>query len=473
MPVTQNSTFSHNNKSTSRPKHGKPRHDAIPTASLVGTHEVNPYIALANKKASHKAGFGKSKTPKVGFPGGTSHKRHTSAALLIAIACVAVLIVGFGSFLWAHRSVAVTVNDKVIQIGINSSLEDVIKAANVPVKAGNLVSVSGTVLEEGKGYSFSAKQNDTDISDDQLSSIKVSGNEVFTVGDGHDKTEDYDATEESLAPQLTFDGTYGAISYVSQWPRAGVKQVRHGKRSGETTEVVTQEAQNMIVRRHNVKPNNDEKLVALTFDDGPSSYTQRYLDILTQYGIHGTFFNLGNQVEKYPEEAKAIVAQGSQVASHSYTHPALSTVDATRLQDELSRAKQRIADTTGVNTTMFRPPYGDFTNTCWLYSQGVVSIAVNWNQDTTDWKRPGVDAIVANALANMHPGSIILMHDGGGNRDQDVEALPQIITKLQDQGYRFVTINELLASDSSISSDIASGNAQAPDGVTWPTEIGA
>lgn len=100
-----------------------------------------------------------------------------------------------------------------------------------------------------------------------------------------------------------------------------------------------------------------------------------------------------------------------------------------------------------------------------------MSVSVLWNQDSLDWELPGVEAIVGKALNSIQPGSIILMHDGGGNRDQDVEALPQIIEQLQGAGYRLVTLSELLASDPDIPADIAGGNAQMPEGAVWPTEI--
>ena len=98
-------------------------------------------------------------------------------------------------------------------------------------------------------------------------------------------------------------------------------------------------------------------------------------------------------------------------------------------------------------------------------------MSVLWNQDSLDWKRPGVDAIVENSTKNVTSGSIILMHDGGGNRDQDVEALPKIIEKLQAEGYEFVTVTELMKSDSSIPADVAAGDAAMPDGCVWPTQI--
>ena len=104
-------------------------------------------------------------------------------------------------------------------------------------------------------------------------------------------------------------------------------------------------------------------------------------------------------------------------------------------------------------------------------SQGTISASILWNQDTLDWSLPGVDAIVENALANMAPGSVILMHDGGGDRSQDIQALPQIIERLQSSGYKLVTVSELMASDPEVPESIAKGDAAMPEGAVWPTEI--
>lgn len=222
-----------------------------------------------------------------------------------------------------------------------------------------------------------------------------------------------------------------------------------------------------MVTIHQISPDDDsKKLVALTFDDGPAeTYTEKYLEILDKYGIHATFFNLGQNIEEYPELAKEICDRGSEVMSHTYQHQQLSQLDASALQKEFSSTFSTIESTTGVKTTGFRPPYGDFTEKAWLNSGGLASVSVLWNQDSLDWKRPGVDAIVENSTKNVTSGSIILMHDGGGNRDQDVEALPKIIEKLQAEGYEFVTVTELMKSDSSIPADVAAGDAAMPDGL--------
>ena len=96
-----------------------------------------------------------------------------------------------------------------------------------------------------------------------------------------------------------------------------------------------------------------------------------------------------------------------------------------------------------------------------------------WHLDSLDWELPGVDKIVENSTNGAWSGAIILMHDGGGNRDQDLEALPKILQKLSAQGYEFVTLSELMALDSRIPAEVAAGTATMPEGAVWPTEMAA
>ena len=168
---------------------------------------------------------------------------------------------------------------------------------------------------------------------------------------------------------------------------------------------------------------------------------------------------------------RAIHNQGSQIASHTQSHQQLTAVDATVVQSEVRDAFSAISSASVPATTVIRPPYGDFTNDTWLASGGTLSASVIWNLDSEDWRLPGADAIVSNCTNGAYSGAIILMHDGGGNRDQDLEALPRIIETLQARGYRFVTLSELMASDGRIPADVAAGNAAMPEGCVWPTEL--
>ena len=390
---------------------------------------------------------------------------------IVAVAVVAII----GVLLWSNRKVDITLNGEAMSIRVGSTCEEVIQTAELSPKAGNLVSVSGKRLQEGAGYAYTAKLGGNELSEDDAKNYRVSPGDSLDISDGGDRMEDYDVQVMTEEPQLEMGGdAWGNLSYVSQWPKAGQYEMRTGKRSGETARGDTiEETQNAVVTIHQISPDDDsKKLVALTFDDGPAeSYTEKYLEILDKYGIHATFFNLGQNIEEYPELAKEICDRGSEVMSHTYQHQQLSQLDASALQKEFSSTFSTIESTTGVKTTGFRPPYGDFTEKAWLNSGGLASVSVLWNQDSLDWKRPGVDAIVGNSTKNVTSGSIILMHDGGGNRDQDVEALPKIIEKLQAEGYEFVTVTELMKSDSSIPADVAAGDAAMPDGCVWPTQI--
>lgn len=376
--------------------------------------------------------------------------------------------------LWSNRKIDITLNGESTQVRAGSTVQQVIDSTETKVNPGNLISVSGKTLEADQGYAFLVKLNDEELDGEATENYRASEGDSLTIEDGRDRTEDYDVEIQEEAPKLEMGGdAWGNITYVSQWGRSGKVEVRTGKISGETALGDTvEETQNCIVSVHQIKPSDGRKLICLTFDDGPAeSYTEKYLDILDQYGIHATFFNLGQNVQTYPELAKKIVAQGSEIMSHTYQHQQLSTLDEASLQSEFSNAFSDIEENVGVTTTAFRPPYGDFTESCWLKSGGLASVSVLWNLDSEDWRRLGADSIVSKSTSGAFSGAIILMHDGGGDRSQDVEALPRIIETLQGEGYEFVTVSELMKSDTSIPEDIASGAASMPEGCTWPTEI--
>ncbi|MDI9590244.1 MAG: polysaccharide deacetylase family protein [Acidobacteriota bacterium] len=396
-----------------------------------------------------------------------------AAAALIGIAVVAVLALG-GLLFWTHRAVAVSVNGSQEKVRINSTLEDVRSALDIVTKPGDYVTVSGKTIEKDKGHAFSARVNGKELSPKKADEYRVRGGEEIEITDGGNRMESYDVTYRETQPKLVFQGSWGAVSFIKQWGKVGKQEIRKGKESGETADGDwVDELQDCIVMTKNVEPENDEKLVALTFDDGPAAtYTEEYLKILKEHDAKATFFHLSPNETEYPEIAKKVVEEGHQICSHTNQHLQLSTLGAADFLQEVSSSHDTIRDVAGVETSVIRPPYGDFSQNCWLISEGTISASILWNQDTLDWSLPGVDAIVQNALTDIQPGSVILMHDGGGPRDQDVEALPQIIERLQSQGYKFVTISELMASDPDIPEEVAKGDAQMPKDAVWPTEIG-
>lgn len=198
---------------------------------------------------------------------------------------------------------------------------------------------------------------------------------------------------------------------------------------------------------YEVKQKKPEKVIALTFDDGPWQQTSlQVLDILKENNIKATFFWIGRQVKKYPDIARKVVAEGHVIGNHTWNHQ-YNKVDELKAAHEINDTAALIYQTTGVKTAYFRPPGGLLNNGLVAYAQKKKYAVTMWSADSRDSNRgrPAAPALTHNVLCAARSGRIVLMHDGGGNRTQTVKALPQLIDKLQQQGYKFVTIPELLA----------------------------
>ncbi|MEK3889520.1 polysaccharide deacetylase family protein [Bacillus sp. FSL K6-3431] len=193
----------------------------------------------------------------------------------------------------------------------------------------------------------------------------------------------------------------------------------------------------------------EEKVIALTFDDGPHYiYTPQILDVLAKYDAKATFFVIGKHAEEYPDLILREKAEGHEIANHTYSHPHPNSKRATYelLEKELKKTDEIIFNITGSNPIFYRPVGGDYNdeivNTA--VQQGFRVIMWSWHQDTQDWKMPGVNKIVTKVMSGASPGDIVLFHDAGGDRSQTVEALKKILPALKKQGYEFVTVSELL-----------------------------
>lgn len=188
-----------------------------------------------------------------------------------------------------------------------------------------------------------------------------------------------------------------------------------------------------------------EKIVALTFDDGPHpKYTNEVLEVLGKYDAKGTFFLVGELVEENPEVVWRMYEDGHELANHTYTHPFHSTTS--KILEEVKRTNETIFSITGYSPVLFRPVEGQYTDKLIdaVTKEGYKVVMWSWHLDTEDWKDPGVDKIVKKVIDGTTPGNVILFHDGGGNREQTVKALEEILPILKKEGYEFVTISELL-----------------------------
>lgn len=390
--------------------------------------------------------------------------------VMLGLAGCLVLVGALG---WCYatmwRQIGVTVNDQAEQVKVGTTLEELLKSKDYyGVAPGRLLSVGGNVLDEQGGTRCTVTVGGDAVDASKLAETPVKEGSTVTVEAGADVTEDYTAEEVPIAPGIQM-GRGGAIQYVSQWGRAGKKTVWHGSKSGETVDhEVTAEPQDMIVESVNVHPQGDKKYIALTFDDGPSPYTQAILDILKEKGAKATFYNLGQASAASPDLSRAVVDGGHELASHTNRHQNLPTLDRDALREEITSAFDTLEQSSGKRLQMIRAPYGAFTATEWARSGDLISCNVLWNIDTLDWKRPGAQAITSQVLSHAFNGAIALMHDGGGNRSQDVEALPGIIDGLKAAGYELVTVSELMQTDPSIPKDVASGTVKVPKDAALP-----
>ncbi|GAA3699160.1 glycosyltransferase [Sphingomonas cynarae] len=202
----------------------------------------------------------------------------------------------------------------------------------------------------------------------------------------------------------------------------------------------------------------DPKALALTFDDGPdATWTPKILDVLKAAHVPATFFVIGENALAHPGLLNRIVADGSEIGNHSYTHPNMARLGPRGTALELNTTQRLVQAYTGRSMTLFRAPYfGDAEPTTTdelgpaLQAQRAGYTVVGLHVDPNDWQRPGTDAIVRQVLDQVHDatvsssGNVILLHDGGGDRAQTVAALPRIITALKANGYRFVTASRLV-----------------------------
>jgi len=191
--------------------------------------------------------------------------------------------------------------------------------------------------------------------------------------------------------------------------------------------------------------NTQEKIVALTFDDGPDPIdTPAVLDILKEKDVRATFFVLGKAAQSYPFLLKRLIKEGHEIGNHGFSHD----YQQHRLVEEMNQTDQVVLAATGNHTFFYRPPGGFVSKSLLETTKRNGHVVALWSVDSKDWRNPGVKQIVDNVMKNVFPGSIILMHDGGYQRTQTVKSLGPIIDALEARGYRLVTLSELKMLDS-------------------------
>jgi peptidoglycan/xylan/chitin deacetylase (PgdA/CDA1 family) len=188
------------------------------------------------------------------------------------------------------------------------------------------------------------------------------------------------------------------------------------------------------------------RTLALTFDDGPNpDATPAILDALAARGVKATFFVLGRHAERWPELVRRAAAEGHAIGNHGYYHRKLQFKSPRYVRDDLTRGTRAIERAGGVHPALFRAPHGFRSPWVSAIARSLGQRTVGWSLGVWDSDRPGVEAIVDRTVGGARPGSILLLHDGdgydpAGDRLQTARAVPRIVDRLLEQGYRFDTI---------------------------------
>ncbi len=181
----------------------------------------------------------------------------------------------------------------------------------------------------------------------------------------------------------------------------------------------------------------DKKTVAITFDDGPSKYTNKIIELLNENNSNATFFVLGNKVKTYSDIIRKNIESGNEIGNHSYNHKWLTSLSIEELNSQISKTNELIKEISGYECTLFRPTYGSINN---KIKENVNMNIVLWTVDSNDWKIKNSKTIANKVLSKVKDGDIILFHD---TYERTFQALQIIIPKLINDGYQIVTVSDL------------------------------
>ena len=334
----------------------------------------------------------------------------------------------------------VTVNGVTAKVDRNATIADVIDAGYAEPVPGNLLAIDGSVALEGGGDAFAATVDGTATNDP---TYVLKKDAVVQIDDGADVTEEYVESEE-VVPHGTVEtdtsagADWAGSLHVYQKGEDGTKVTRTGAVSGITLTEQTKDPVDSGYRIYNANVGED-KVVALTFDDGPwPETTAQILDVLEANGAKATFFTIGEQISYNTDLVQREHDEGHAVASHNWSHGDVSKMSGSAIRGMKAKVDKALYPVIGITARYDRVPYG-------LYPDMIDAKAgwplIQWSVDPEDWRLRDAGKVTDFVLENVQPGDIILLHD---SLEPSVDAALRIVDALQQQGYTFLTVRELL-----------------------------
>jgi peptidoglycan/xylan/chitin deacetylase (PgdA/CDA1 family) len=345
----------------------------------------------------------------------------------------------WSAVVWAFVPMTISVDGVQRRVATGTSAAELVRDGLLRARAGDVLGVVGGVAASGKGEPPLVMFDGRPVEP----GARVYDGVTVTSTRGRDVRERVIEALVAIEPPVEETGS-GPNGVLKQVGAAGLMRARIGEVSHSIvgTSTPLRAAIPMVVERSAFPPGT--KMVALTFDDGPwPGQTQRILDILAAENVKATFFMMGMLVQRAPSLAKRVVAEGHLVANHTQGHRLLGHATPAQVVYEMSVGEATIRRYTGVEPTWFRAPGGTVTPMVKQQAKAIGERIAGWTLDTMDWKKPPAYQIVKRVVGNVKPGSIVLMHDGGGDRKQTIDALPNTIKQLKAMGYTFVTLDQM------------------------------
>ena len=375
----------------------------------------------------------------------TQRRRPSAFKILFVVAAIA-LVVALAQLCSTASPIQVVVNGTQYTLRGAKTLEVAIKESGLPLNPGDFISLGGNILKRHEGAPFDATVNGEETSDP---TYQLHDGDQITLTDGKDIVEDYDAVEEEIPFDTSIVGTGSIHSFTPGV--SGVKEIRTGRVSGEVVEKQTVDPQDLLETREDIGVGNN-KVIALTFDDGPSpAFTEEILNVLAENDAKATFFCVGTAVESRGTElVRKAVEQGCQVCSHSYNNAYsaggdFSLLAAEEQVEEVRHGLQVLADVLGYEPSHYvRVGDEDMALSVIPNVAPLIDAEIGWTLDTGDWVYMAEDQIY-DVLMSAKAGDVVRMHDGGDHQDVTAAALKRALPKLKEQGFSFITIDELMA----------------------------
>lgn len=355
------------------------------------------------------------------------------------LAAVAIAFVGVAAM--AHQgfmTVPVSVNGKRVAVRAGTTVAEV-ATASAGVHPGNILgALDQRVVATGAGGPMTVLVNGRAA--DRTERVRFG--DTLQAFSGADIVEEVTVATRTVEAERRVIGS-GPVERVITPGAAGVVRVTVGTVSGDVVATETVIAgQPAVVRR---VPESGAAVVALTFDDGPwPRQTRAILDVLAEKDVPATFFMLGSRVKATPALARQVAQEGHAIGNHTYRHVRLDTATPEQVHSEIAVTNKAIAAATGVTPVWFRAPGGRLSPGVFAELKRVGMRSALWTVDPQDWRGGArADGIARAVIAGTRPGSVILLHDGGGDRSETIKALPMIIDGLRERGYQFVTLEEM------------------------------